>query len=163
MRISEVIGRRIREARERRQWNQTRLGRELKPYLGKAWTAQMVSHAEHGGRDFIAAELVALAHVLRERVEFFFTPYSDEPLSLLREKKGRRLAADEVWGVVVGPKSTNREEWRETSMALIRRYREDIERLQAVIEHLQEPLETLQRIAASVPHDEEQERLEGGY
>lgn len=69
-----MIGRRIRTAREMREWTQQELGQLLEPYLGRVWTRQAVSSAEKGGRDFTASELVAFASVFHADIATFFLP-----------------------------------------------------------------------------------------
>lgn len=69
MRIEEVIGANIRQRREGRGYSQAAFGEKIGPLLGGAWKPQTVSAAEKGRRQFIAAELVVLAHVLECRVQ----------------------------------------------------------------------------------------------
>jgi transcriptional regulator with XRE-family HTH domain len=65
MKPEEMVGRRVAEIRERLGMTQQQLGEALGPLLGKPWPRQTVSSAEKGKRSFTAAELVALAIVLR--------------------------------------------------------------------------------------------------
>jgi transcriptional regulator with XRE-family HTH domain len=74
VKLEEMIGKRIRTAREMREWTQQELGQRVEPYLGRAWTRQAVSTAEKGGRDFTAAELVTFASVFHADVATFFLP-----------------------------------------------------------------------------------------
>jgi transcriptional regulator with XRE-family HTH domain len=78
VKLEEMIGARIRQARELRGWSQQQLGDELEPYLGRVWTRQAVSSAEKGGRDFTAAELIAFASVFRADVATLFLPDAPE-------------------------------------------------------------------------------------
>lgn len=64
MRVEEMVGQRIRQARERVNITQEQLGEWLEPFLGRAWARQSVSLAEQGKRAFTAAELVAIAFVV---------------------------------------------------------------------------------------------------
>jgi Helix-turn-helix len=73
MRIEEVIGQRLTLYRGAHM-SQELLGKRLGAYLGKEWTRQAVSHAEHGRRDFRAAELVALAKVIGVPVARLMVP-----------------------------------------------------------------------------------------
>lgn len=82
MRVEELIGERLRQARELRDWTQQELGAALEPYLGRPWTRQAVSNAEKGGRDFGAAELLAFATVLRQHVPWFFMASTADPITL---------------------------------------------------------------------------------
>jgi 8-oxo-dGTP diphosphatase len=74
VRVEEVVGWQVRERRERLGLTQEQLGRQLEPYLGRAWSRQAVSAAEKGERSFGAAELVALATVLRATVGDLLRP-----------------------------------------------------------------------------------------
>ena len=74
MRIEEVIGERIREVRDLQELTQEQFGLRLGELLGRAWSRQAVSSAEQGGRQFTAAELVAIAHVLNTTVPRLLTP-----------------------------------------------------------------------------------------
>src|SRR3954452_11836691 len=65
MKPEEMVGQRILEIRERLGMTQQQLGELLGELLGKPWPRQTVSAAEKGKRAFTAAELVALAIVLR--------------------------------------------------------------------------------------------------
>jgi len=72
--IQQVVGQRIREAREAMEWTQVQVGRELEALLGQAWSSQVMAQAEAGERAFTAAEMVALAIVLEREVGWFFRP-----------------------------------------------------------------------------------------
>ena len=74
MRIEEIIGARVTELRADRNLTQTELGERIGLYLGAPWSRQAVSAAEHGGRAFTAAELLALADVLDSTIGAFFLP-----------------------------------------------------------------------------------------
>ncbi|SEC95110.1 Helix-turn-helix domain-containing protein [Amycolatopsis tolypomycina] len=74
MRIEEVIGDRIRQVRDLQELTQEQLGQRLGELLGKPWSRQAVHVAEQGGRQFTAAELVALASVLNTTVPRLMTP-----------------------------------------------------------------------------------------
>lgn len=77
MPVEQIVGLQMARARERRQISQAELGQELSRYLGKPWSRQTVSVAEKGGRAFIAAEVAALADLLRVPIEGFFKPPPD--------------------------------------------------------------------------------------
>lgn len=77
MKIEEVAGLRVAEARDRRKLTQAQLGEHLGALLGKPWSRQVVWSAEHGQRAFTAAELVALARALDTQIEELLLPPSD--------------------------------------------------------------------------------------
>jgi transcriptional regulator with XRE-family HTH domain len=73
-RIQEVIGERILLAREAHGRSQEVLGKQLAQYLGREWSRQAVHLAERGQREFVAAELVALAKCLGVHVAWLMVP-----------------------------------------------------------------------------------------
>jgi transcriptional regulator with XRE-family HTH domain len=77
LRIEEIVGMRIREAREAHEMTQEEFGGELAKYLGKPWPRQAVSQAEKGQRSFTAAELLACSMALECGVEDLFRPPAD--------------------------------------------------------------------------------------
>ena len=74
MRVEEYVGRQIRERRDELGMTAADFGRELGAWLGKPWSRSTVSVAENGNRAFTAAELVAIAHVLRTSPTHLLTP-----------------------------------------------------------------------------------------
>lgn len=74
MRIEEVIGQRMKAAREHQELTQEQVGQRLGQLLGKPWSRQSVSVAEQGGRAFTASEIAAIAYVLNTSVSRLFTP-----------------------------------------------------------------------------------------
>lgn len=76
MRIEEVIGQRVKAAREAAGMSLKEVGVAVGEYLDRAWTAQAVWQAEHGQRDFKAAHLLALALVLEIPVVQLLAPLS---------------------------------------------------------------------------------------
>jgi transcriptional regulator with XRE-family HTH domain len=76
--IQELVGYRIGVARRKIGATQTELGERLEEYLGRPWSRQAVSAAEAGGRDFTAAELLALARILDVPIAWFFLPTGDD-------------------------------------------------------------------------------------
>lgn len=68
-RLEEVIGENVRQRRDRLGYSQAQFGERMGFLLGATWKPQTVSAAEKGRRQFIAAELVTLAHVLNCRVQ----------------------------------------------------------------------------------------------
>jgi transcriptional regulator with XRE-family HTH domain len=74
VRISEVIGERVRAQRVEHEWTQTELGQQVGAYLGQEWTRQAISAAEKGKRAFTAAELLTFARVLGVGVTYLLSP-----------------------------------------------------------------------------------------
>lgn len=82
-RIEEVIGENIRTRRDQKGYPQAYLGERVGVLLGGSpWKPQTVSAAEKGRRQFIAAELVVIAHVLNCRVQDLLTPSSPQPVQV---------------------------------------------------------------------------------
>ena len=75
VRIGEVIGERVRAARDDLGWTQTELGKRIGARLGqRAWSRQIVSAAEQGKRAYTAAELLAFASELDVSITHLLTP-----------------------------------------------------------------------------------------
>lgn len=84
MRIQELIGRNVRQAREEADLSQRELGQRIGNVLGKPWHPQAVSAAEKGGRDWAAEDLVAVAFVLGRTIEsLFHVPNGAKPSDIL--------------------------------------------------------------------------------
>lgn len=98
MRVEEVVGRRIRDAREARGISQTEFGTSLGALLDRVWTRQAVSDAEKGKRAFTAQELVALSIVIGcEITDLFRLPADADSLEmpgnvLTRSQLDRKLS-----------------------------------------------------------------------
>jgi transcriptional regulator with XRE-family HTH domain len=99
MKIPEVVGKRIYEARRGAEISQAELGQRLGEYLGKAWFPQAVSEAEKGRRNFTAEELFALAIVLDKPVAWFFLPPAGEDFDLARTVPLGEVAGGPLLGV----------------------------------------------------------------
>lgn len=101
MRVPEIVGRRVREARKDLGFSQAQLGETLGAYLDKPWFPQAVSEAEAGRRNFSAEELFVLGIVLNRPVSWFFLPlhFKDRDIDLPRSS----VDIDEVWGAWEGP------------------------------------------------------------
>lgn len=100
MRIPEIVGRRVREARKDLGLSQARLGEALGDYLDKPWFPQAVSEAEKGRRNFTAEDLFALALVLNRPLSWFFLPLGPrDDVDLPRAS----LSLGEIWGAWEGP------------------------------------------------------------
>lgn len=83
MKPEEMVGRRVAEIRERLGMTQQQLGEDLEPLLGKSWPRQTVSSAEKGKRAFTAAELIALAIVLKTQANrLLIAPIEMEELEM---------------------------------------------------------------------------------
>jgi transcriptional regulator with XRE-family HTH domain len=105
MKVSEIVGQRVRWAREERGLTQAELGQRVGELLGKAWFPQAVSEAERGRRQFTAEELLALAYVLDKPISFFFLPV-DTRTSY--EFPSRTLRAAEILdGALIGGAEAN--------------------------------------------------------
>ena len=100
VRVEEVVGRRIREIRERQGMTQEQLGQAIGELLGKPWPRQTVSSAEAGRRAFTAAELVAVARALGVYVGILFTPAVDSPRTGIELSPGVVLDAQDVMGTL---------------------------------------------------------------
>ena len=74
MTVEEYVGQRIRERREELEMSAVEFGSRLGNLLGKPWPRQAVSAAELGKRSLGAAELVAIAQVLRTSPTYLLTP-----------------------------------------------------------------------------------------
>jgi transcriptional regulator with XRE-family HTH domain len=69
----EMIGVRVRLARQEAGLTQAQLGQGMGRYLGSPWSNIVVSLTELGKRNVTPSELVALAAVLKRPVAWFFT------------------------------------------------------------------------------------------
>lgn len=74
MRIEEIVGHNVREAREAAGLTQEELGKKLENLLGREWPRQTVSAAEKGGRSFTANEMLAISLVTKVSVGSLFNP-----------------------------------------------------------------------------------------
>jgi transcriptional regulator with XRE-family HTH domain len=78
VRIEELIGRNVKQAREEAGLSQRQLGEQL------GWFPQAVSAAEKGRRDWVAEDLVNVAWALRRPVAYFFrVPEGASPWDIL--------------------------------------------------------------------------------
>lgn len=89
MDIREVIGARVKDAREVAGLSQEALGQAVSEYLGRPWKRQAVSVAEKGGRDFVATELMVLSLILKQPLSYFFMPRSLE--GAVETPSGKRI------------------------------------------------------------------------
>src|SRR5262245_50531262 len=74
MKIEEVVGQRIRAAREAKGLSQASVGLQLQEPLGKPWPGQQIYLAEVGKRRLAAAEILAFSTVLQIPIGRMFTP-----------------------------------------------------------------------------------------
>lgn len=87
-----VLGKRIREARDRLKWTQTKLAKEV----GFA-SAQIVSSIESGARDVKATELARISRALHTSVDNILNPeLRPEPLFAWREQPQEGFEAHEA-------------------------------------------------------------------
>ena len=63
--IKQLIGGNVRRLRTSAGLSQVEFGERIGAHLGRSWSAQTVSGAETGKREFIAVELVVLCQVLQ--------------------------------------------------------------------------------------------------
>lgn len=77
---NQIVGYRLREARELRGWTQKEAGERLGSYLGVRWSAASVSQAENScypgrrRREFTGDELLALVRCFELPMVFFLVP-----------------------------------------------------------------------------------------
>jgi transcriptional regulator with XRE-family HTH domain len=126
----QLVGRRVKEARNGLQMSQKLLGQQLKDYLGREWSPQAVSVAEHGGRQFYAAELLALSAVLEQPVAWFLTPESRDQIQM---PGGRVVGQEDLFGGKAAPDlagaSLAVSEQAEESLTLARSVVRELEKL----------------------------------
>jgi transcriptional regulator with XRE-family HTH domain len=153
MKVEELIGTRVKVARTEAGLTQAQLGEALGGYLGKPWSNMVVSLAETGRRNFAAAELVALAVVLKRPVAWFFSPLDTEavvelPTGPLASEDYRALGRPE------GEMGTVLAEFAEVAVVLRATGEEMLGRVQWIIEELN-------RAGVSVPLAEQVHAVEG--
>lgn len=94
MRVEEVVGRRIREAREARGMSQDDFGQLLAVLLGKPWSRQAMSAAEKGQRSFTATEVLAFSVVIGCEIADLFRLPGD--LDAVAMPSGSALTRDQL-------------------------------------------------------------------
>lgn len=94
MKVEEVVGRRIREAREARGLSQEEFGGLLATHLAKPWARQAMSAAEKGQRSFSAVELLAISVVIGCDIAALFRMPGD--LDGVTMPSGVRLSRDQI-------------------------------------------------------------------
>lgn len=114
--LTEVVGGRVRQAREARGWTQAQLGEAVAEYLGEGWSRPAVSTAESGGRDFRAVELLALGLTLGRPIGWFFRPDQDSPVEL----PGRDVPAHIVNLLGSGPSTADPQAFEDAVEAVTR-------------------------------------------
>lgn len=123
MKVSEIVGYRMRLARAELGWTQTELGKRLGEKLnsdGRPWHVQSVSAAEKGRRAFTAEELLVLSSTLRHEVGWFFLPPDGENVELPGTK---------WWNVGLAPREKQLvERVLEAARTEVRRFVEEDER-----------------------------------
>lgn len=100
MRIEEVVGERIREARTELGLTQAQLGGRMESQLGRRWSRQAISQMEKGERDFGIAQLIALSKVLDvSPIELMLPAAGSEPIDVA----GVLLSADDIIKIILNP------------------------------------------------------------
>lgn len=89
--IEQLIGKNIKSKREQMGLSQAEFGTRVGDLLGTNWQPQTVSAAERGKRQFTAAELMVLAHVLDKSPESLF--FSHDGAVKITEKLTLNLRA----------------------------------------------------------------------
>jgi transcriptional regulator with XRE-family HTH domain len=150
LRIEEIIGQRIRERREEIGLSQSQLGRLLGEHLGRPWSRQTMSAVEAGDRNFVAAELVTLAHTLEVSVGHLLTPPPDaETVEIV---PGIQAARDVLVHALV-PAMTVEEPQREMQDTFYRLLRH-VRLLTQAADDLHQDMDAMQRLAiAAVKED----------
>jgi transcriptional regulator with XRE-family HTH domain len=103
MTVAEIIGKRVRQAREEAGLTQRELGERIAAVLGRPWFPQAISAAEKGRRDWTAEDLVAVAWVLRRQVQWFFTVDEQEQWLMLDVPGHALIHAGWAGGVAEAP------------------------------------------------------------
>ncbi len=98
LQVEQYVGQLIRDRRIELEMTQEGFGRELGHWLGKPWSRSTVSVAENGKRAFTAAELVAIAHVLRTSPTYLLTPPAG--ISEIRMPSGATVDRDLLFALV---------------------------------------------------------------
>jgi transcriptional regulator with XRE-family HTH domain len=80
--LDELIGSRIRDAREGIGMSQAAFGQHLGRYLARPWSRQIVSVAELGQRSFSAGDLLALSLALNRPLAWLLSPDRGEKVTL---------------------------------------------------------------------------------
>jgi transcriptional regulator with XRE-family HTH domain len=84
MKIEELIGSNVKQAREIAHLTQAEFGERVGDFLGKAWVPQAVSQAEKGRRDWAILDLAAVAYALHRPITWFLqVPSGADPKELL--------------------------------------------------------------------------------
>jgi transcriptional regulator with XRE-family HTH domain len=149
----EMIGVRVRLARQEAGLTQAQLGQGMGRYLGSPWSNIVVSLTELGKRNVTPSELVALAAVLKRPVAWFFSPLDTEavvelPTGTLAPEDYRALGRPE------GEMGTVLAEFAEVAVVLRATGEEMLGRVQWIIEELN-------RAGVLVPLAEQVHAVEG--
>jgi transcriptional regulator with XRE-family HTH domain len=129
MTLDELIGSKVREAREALGMTQTDLGAALQEYLGRPWFPRTIWLLESGLHQLFAAELPAFAAVLQRPVVWFFEPDEDSTAEggrvLVDLPGGRRLDSGQLVSLFLGDGPPPQEV--EDLRALVDRLRVDVD------------------------------------
>jgi transcriptional regulator with XRE-family HTH domain len=150
VRVEEIIGKRVRQAREEAGLSQRAFGEQVKGILGSAWTPQAVSQAENGKRDWRARDLVAMCHILRRPVEWFYTPMEEDRWEILDG------FAD---GALIHAEWTSGEEWQRHGM---QEAEQELLEIHRAVEDLRARLETAEKAVGAAEEVAEDRQAERG-
>jgi 8-oxo-dGTP diphosphatase len=149
VRIEEIVGLRIRERREQMGLSQAQFGKLIGEHLGRAWSRQAVSGTEQGQRNFAAAELVTLAHVLGMSVGQLLTP--PPGVERIEIAPGIEAERDVLLTALVPAMAVDKpeEKLQETFTRLLK----NIRLLNRAADGIQEDLDTLQRLGMAMQQE----------
>lgn len=91
--IKQVIGNNIRTIRKTKGLSQVEFGDEIGKLTGRAWSAQTVSGAESGKREFVAVEVVSICCVLDCTIGDLI---ATEPESFVEITENLTMGSDDV-------------------------------------------------------------------
>ncbi|WP_417233515.1 hypothetical protein [Arthrobacter sp.] len=102
--IKQVIGTNVRKLRTSSSLSQSEFGQKVGGFTGKAWSAQTVSVAEAGRREFVAVELLVLCLVLECTIADLMSAADDEMVQIADDAHAnghaiREMAAGEAFGL----------------------------------------------------------------
>jgi transcriptional regulator with XRE-family HTH domain len=97
VRIEQLIGENVRQAREDAGISQRELGERVALFLGREWFGQAVHAAERGDRRWTAEDIVAVAWAFQRPISWFFRVPDGHRGDEQLESKGGRKALPLAW------------------------------------------------------------------